>query len=64
MTFTLPKPPQVYLSKQAQKHPNWTGIKGDILKMIVFNHFDYNSAKTHPFGMFLGLFESSWIGES
>jgi hypothetical protein len=55
---TQPKNPWVYPSKQAQKHPNWTGIKKDMLKMSVSNHFDYNSAKIHPFGMFLGLFKS------
>lgn len=27
-------------------------------EMSVFNHFDYNSVKIHPFGTFLGLFES------
>jgi hypothetical protein len=50
--------PWVYLSKQVQKHPNQTGIEGDMLKMSVSNHFDYNSAKIHLFGMFLSLFKS------
>jgi hypothetical protein len=51
--ITWPENPRVYPSKQAQKHLNWMGIEGDMLKMSVSNHFDYNSAKIHPFGMFL-----------
>jgi hypothetical protein len=44
--------------KTSPKNPNRTGIEGDVLKMSVSNHFDYNSAKIHLFEMFLGLFKS------